>query len=646
MNIYSNIAGAYPFFDQAPVVIGFVRGANYVIEFANEALQNVWKVDNSVYGKSLFDVFPALESQGFRQLLDNVRTTGNPFKAYEFPIAFERDGITDTYYFDFIYQPFREGDAVTGVIAVGHDVTEKVLAKKQVERGDTKWKQLANSLPVIVWTADENGNVDFFNRLWYETTGQQPEDTKGFGWTKALHPDDVERCLQAWNQALANRTFYEMEVRYQRRDGSYQWALARGVPIFENNKVVSWYGTSTDISEQKNIERKLEDAVKGQTQEIEHKDSLLQSILKNSSNGISVSRMIFDGQGNVVDALTILANDAAVKFSGLPREQYLSKPASHFDPNIISSAYGQACINTLKTGQPFIMRYFLEFSKRWLELTVSKMDESHLIHHFTDVTPIREAELKLEKTLEDLRYSNANLEEFAYAASHDLKEPIRKSQYYANRLKEDLKETLTDQQRLLFQRLENSQARMDKLIVDLLEYSQAAKGAADVQMLDLNSEVKHVLEDLELEIQKKGAKILVGELPSIKGNKRQIHQLFQNLISNSLKYNRDSVAPEISIVSQVVRAGDVKHEFSADVASKDYNLITISDNGIGFEQIYADKIFKVFTRLHANEQYRGSGIGLSIVKKVVESHHGVVWAESEPLKGTVFKILLPVDTAN
>lgn len=632
---------AYQFFSQAPVIIGFVRGENYVIEFANDELLKVWKVDRSVYGRSLFSVFPELESQGFKHLLDTVRTSGNPFTAYEYPISFDRDDAQIIYYFDFIYQPFYEGDQITGVIAVGHDVTEKLYAKRFAERGDRKWKQLADSLPVIIWTADEKGSLDFFNELWYETTGLTPEESLGFGWTRAIHPEDLDRCLEAWNYALTHRTFYEIEARYRTKGDTYQWVLARGIPVFENDKVVNWYGTSTDISSQKIVEGELQTLVKGRTRQVEEKDTLLNSILENSSNGISVSRLMFDPQGNVVDAHTILANDAAVKYIGIPREDYLSKPATYFDPNIISSPYGQACINTLKTGEPFIMRYLVDFSSRWLELTVSGMDSTHLIHHFTDVTTIREAEMKLEKTLEDLRYSNANLEEFAYAASHDLKEPIRKTQYFASRLKSELKDSLNVEQLSMFERLEKSQDRMKKLIDDLLEYSQAAKGKADQEYIDLNNAIAVVLEDLELEIQRKSANIEIVDLPTILGNRRQIHQLFQNLIGNAIKYSRQNVPPEIRVTGKTVKGADVNRALPSDAHQETFHLISIADNGIGFDQMYADNIFKVFTRLHNNDEYKGSGIGLSIVKKVVESHNGFVWAESELEKGAVFFVLFP-----
>lgn len=636
------IESAYKFFDQAPVIIGYVRGENYVIEFANERLLEVWKVDNTVYGKSLFVVFPELEKQGFRHLLDNVRVSGNSFTAYEYPIDFERPGGTVTYYFDFIYKPYYENNEIKGVISVGHDVTEKVIAKKSVEREDKKWKELANSLPVMVWTADANGMVDFFNELWYKSTGLTWEETYGFGWTKALHPDDLKRCLEAWNYALAHHSFYEMEVRYRTKEGDYKWFIARGVPILENDTVISWYGTSSDITGQKNIEQQLEELVKGRTLEIEQKTTLLDNILKNSTNGISVSQLLFNEQGQVIDAQTILANDAAVKYIGLPKEDYLTKPASYFDPNIIASPYGQACIKTHKTGEPFIMRYFLDFSKKWLELTVSKMDDIHLIHHFTDVTSIREAEIKLEKTLEELRYSNANLEEFAYAASHDLKEPIRKAQYFINRLKEELISQLQPNHIELFDRLENSQNRMQNLVQDLLEYSQAAKGSIEKDIIDLNQTITSVLEDLELEVQRKNAVIKIGNMPSIVGNKRQIHQLFQNLIGNALKYNKQGLPPTIQVVARTINGKDLSSRVPRENHDKKFHLIQVADNGIGFNQKEADKIFMVFTRLHSSLHYKGSGIGLSIVRKVVESHNGYVWAESEPEKGARFNVVLPL----
>jgi light-regulated signal transduction histidine kinase (bacteriophytochrome) len=271
------------------------------------------------------------------------------------------------------------------------------------------------------------------------------------------------------------------------------------------------------------------------------------------------------------------------------------------------------------------------------------MDDEHLIHIFTDVTPIKQAQLQLERTVEDLKRSNINLEEFAYAASHDMKEPIRKIHFFSDRLKHDLKGLLTEEQSRWFTRMEAATMRMKTLIDDLLTYSQVSRGVSSYEEVDLNQNVQGVLEDLELEIQERGAKITLGKLPIIKGHKRQLQQLFQNLISNALKYSKTDTTPEIKIHSQIVTGAENVIPLNIEEIKRQFHLIQISDNGIGFAQKDANRIFNVFTRLHGNSDVKGTGVGLSIARKVVENHRGYIWAESGPGIGSVFSILIPVD---
>jgi signal transduction histidine kinase len=343
----------------------------------------------------------------------------------------------------------------------------------------------------------------------------------------------------------------------------------------------------------------------------------------------------------VADARTILANNAAIKNTGLSREEYLSKTAKDLDPGIMESPYGQSCIEALKTGAPFVIQYFLAITGRWLELTVSRMDDNHLIHIFTDVTSIKEAQLQLERTVDELKRSNANLEQFAYAASHDLKEPVRKISTFAERLQRELAAILSDRQLHLFQRMNNATGRMSVLIDDLLNYSHATKGIFNIEEIDLNKKVQLVLEDLELQIQEKQAEFIIDRRPTIKGNRRQIQQLFQNLLSNSLKYSKADQRPIIQISCEIKLGRDTSAKIEGEEGNQYFYVIIIKDNGIGFEQKYAEEIFKVFTLLHARVNYAGSGVGLSIVRRVIENHKGYVYAESEPDKGSVFTIILP-----
>lgn len=256
---------------------------------------------------------------------------------------------------------------------------------------------------------------------------------------------------------------------------------------------------------------------------------------------------------------------------------------------------------------------------------------------------VAERTTELAHANEELKRSNQNLEEFAYAASHDLKEPIRKIQFFADRLKDRLSSKLGDEDRRYFERMELGAKRMATLIDDLLLYSHVSNGTTDQELVDLNQIVSFVIDDLELHIEEKGARVSVGTLPAVKGHSRQLQQLFDNLVANALKYSRPGIVPEIVIATSKVTGGETPLHLNAAAENKTFHLIEVRDNGIGFEQADADRIFNVFTRLHGNAEYKGSGVGLSIVRKVAENHNGYIWAESTPGEGTAFKVLLPVD---
>jgi light-regulated signal transduction histidine kinase (bacteriophytochrome) len=244
---------------------------------------------------------------------------------------------------------------------------------------------------------------------------------------------------------------------------------------------------------------------------------------------------------------------------------------------------------------------------------------------------LAEANNTLQKINQELKRSNQNLEEFAHAASHDLKEPVRKIHFFTHQLKEKLSTYLKDEEIRSFNRIESATDRMRNLIDDLLLYSHVSQRPHEMESIDLAQKVQNVLEDLELDIEEKKAQINIEKLPIVNGYRRQLQQLFQNLISNALKYSKKDVPSRIDIT-----AGKVIEN------QKPYHLIAVKDNGIGFAPEYAEKIFQMFTRLHGKAEYGGTGVGLSIVKKVVENHNGYIRAKSKPGEGSTFEIYLPV----
>jgi hypothetical protein len=250
--------------------------------------------------------------------------------------------------------------------------------------------------------------------------------------------------------------------------------------------------------------------------------------------------------------------------------------------------------------------------------------------------------MELERKTMELERSNANLEEFAHAASHDLKEPIRKVQTFTSRLKETLADKMTATERGYFERMEVAAKRMGNLVDDLLEYSHVSQGSSDIQTIDLEACVQTVVEDLEVPIEEKGARITIGELPQVQGSKRQLQQLFQNLLSNALKYTRPNVIPQIDITATQVQGAATGLLLPAEEKEQWFHCIQVADNGIGFEQKDADRIFKMFQRLHGKAEYSGTGVGLSIVRKVVENLRGYIKAEGVPEQGATFSVYLPV----
>jgi PAS domain S-box-containing protein len=248
---------------------------------------------------------------------------------------------------------------------------------------------------------------------------------------------------------------------------------------------------------------------------------------------------------------------------------------------------------------------------------------------------------ELERKNEELKKSNVNLEEFAYAASHDMKEPIRKVHYFSDRLKKSLADKMNDDERYYFERMETASRRMHSLIEDLLSYSEVSVKPRAFEDVDMNDLFKLVLSDLDLEIEHKNATIHVDELFTIKGHQRQLQQVFQNLIGNALKYSKPDIPPIISINCDKIAGEELAKKAGRTDLIQEYYVISIEDNGIGFDQKDAERIFNVFTRLHGNAEYKGTGIGLSIVKKIIDNHNGFILAESEAGKGATFKVFFP-----
>ncbi|GAB3927229.1 sensor histidine kinase [Larkinella terrae] len=257
-------------------------------------------------------------------------------------------------------------------------------------------------------------------------------------------------------------------------------------------------------------------------------------------------------------------------------------------------------------------------------------------------TKLEQSERDLQATVSELNRSNAELSQFAYVASHDLQEPLRKIQAFGeilvNQYAPQLDHTGTD----LINRMQTAANRMKVLVKDLLSYSRLTTKQQPFELLNLNQLLSEILIDLETSIQEKKATIVAAELPAIQGDPLQLRQLFQNLLSNALKFSKSGQQPVIQVAGSVLTAGELP-AFVPRTGSSSYVSISVADNGIGFEQKFEDRIFRLFQRLHGHSQYEGTGMGLAICKKVADNHQGYLTVRSEPNQGSTFVIYLPVE---
>ena len=242
---------------------------------------------------------------------------------------------------------------------------------------------------------------------------------------------------------------------------------------------------------------------------------------------------------------------------------------------------------------------------------------------------------------DELSRSNRELEDFAFVASHDLQEPLRKIRAFGNRIEDGYSDVIDERGRDFLKRMLNAAERMSMLISDLLSFSRVSTRGKDFTEVNLQETAEAVLSDLEIAIEESGAQVNVGSLPTLQADKSQVEQLLLNILSNALKFKQPDRAPIISIDSRPSDPEEIETFHHCE--EFDWVTISIEDNGIGFEQSFSEKIFAPFQRLHGRTSYKGTGIGLAVCRRIVERHNGQIRAYSEPGNGAKFVIILPVN---
>ena len=393
------------------------------------------------------------------------------------------------------------------------------------------------------------------------------------------------------------------------------WILVSANPLLNVdgsiNKIICTYN---DITKIKKTEKKL-----NESEERYHK------LFTSMTEMFQIIELIYDTKGKPVNYFYRDVNPAFCNLVGKTEEQLIGKRVKDIF-GIVEDYWLEKYDEVAKTGNPIQFENYGAELDKWYEVNVWKVMENQVAIIFTDTTERKHREESEKKFIDELTRSNVELERFAYVSSHDLQEPLRMVTLYSQLLERRYKDSLdSDADDFIGYIVENAK-RMKQLIDDLLEYSRVSSQAKEFENVDIEKILDIVLTNLSVPIAENNAKITYEPLPTAYVDKNQMLQVFQNLITNAIKFRGDK-SPEINISAQ---------------REQTEWIFSISDNGIGIKPEHQKQIFDVFKRLHTREEYPGTGIGLSIVKKIINQHGGNIWVESELGKGSTFYFKIPI----
>ncbi|HUR11445.1 MAG TPA: ATP-binding protein, partial [Flavitalea sp.] len=353
----------------------------------------------------------------------------------------------------------------------------------------------------------------------------------------------------------------------------------------------------------------------------------LESLLNTSEYGVMAYESVRDHDRKIINFKIVYANPAMEKIVGVKPENLVGKTADQTG-TFVSKLLFQKYVEVITSGKKIITE--INKADNWYNVVITKLKDGCSVS-FHEISQIKQYQRDLESTINKLEKTNAELEQYAYAASHDLQEPLRKISTFSTMLWNRKKEVFDEKDKTFFDKIVSSASRMTKLIHDLLSFSSLKKEARFARV-DLNESLAAVLEDLDLLIVQKNAQIINDKLPVIEAIPLQMQQLFYNLLNNALKFSRKDLSPEISIRVMKMNENELD-TFPALNKGVIYYRIEVSDNGVGFANEYAENIFGLFKQLHPKDIYKGSGIGLSLCQRVAENHSGIIYARGEENAG-------------
>ncbi len=503
-------------------------------------------------------------------------------------------------------------------LAVARDIRERIIRDQEIETTHARLGALLDAIPDLVLRINSAGQI-----LDYKAVGSNPVfEALPLRMNKNIHqvfPDElVQQMFRVIDDVLKQQRLISFEYAI-RKNGQRFYFEARFVPNGRNEILI----VIRDISEGRE-----------QKEQLWQSEQLLETVLNH------VPQMIY---WKDLNSVYLGCNQNFAHITGLKDPALLIGKHDHDLPRwefaLANRSEDRAIMeenrSVLNLDQPIFTN---DGEMRWFRINKLPLRNKQnkvigLVGSYEDITERKRYELELQNQKDALENSNRELQEFAYIASHDLQEPLRKISTFGDRLQERLASQIQDRDLDYLKRMQDAARRMRNLIEALLSYSRVSTKSNPFESVELDKVLTTVLSDLEIRIKETGATIQIKPLPVVTGDPLQIHQLFQNLISNALKFHKKDEPPVVEILpGWSRRKGD---------SAQGQVTIRISDNGIGFDEKHKERIFAPFQRLHSRDEYEGTGIGLAICAKIVKRHEGEIKVQSKPGIGTTFLISLP-----
>ena len=490
------------------------------------------------------------------------------------------------------------------VLLLNRNVFQRRQSEKTLESTEQKFRQMAENIHEVFWMSSADlSEVLYISPAYQQIWGRTCESlyTNPQSFLEAIHPEDRERVIANLQQNI--KTEFDIEYRIIWQDGTVRWIWDRSVPIYNQvGEVYRRAGIAQDISDRKQAEQKIR----------------FQSRLLDA---VEQAVIATDLEGNI-----IYWNHYAEVLYGWSAVEVMGRLVVDVVPAPSTKEQAAKLMSRLQVGESWSGEFLVQrrdgttFPAMVFDSPIYNEQGSliGIVGVSVDITERKRAE-------EELQRSNAELQQFAYVASHDLQEPLRMVSSYTQLLAECYQGQLDAQADKFIAFATEGATRMQQLLEDLLDYSRVSRRPQPFEPINCTTILKDVLTDLAVTMQESSAVVTADSLPTVLGDRTQLRQLLQNLISNAIKFRREE-PPVVHISAE---------------PQEDFWLFTVRDNGIGIDPQFAERIFVLFQRLHSRQEYPGTGIGLAICKKIVERHAGRIWVESHLGEGSTFYFTLP-----